>query len=312
MAGPTHGPERGNGTGMSYTDRLMSTGERIVLSDRQHWFVVLASGRYGVVAIIAALVLLLAQGIFSLTGTVSSLLGAVSAILFLGGLAVLAWEVLRYQNQQYIITNRRVIQVSGVINKRSGDSSLEKINDADLSQALLGRMFNFGDLDILTASDAGIDQFRMIHDPVGFKRAMLDAKHEYEQDMSRGPGPVSPPLRAGAEPRPAEPRPAEPRPADRAAPADPDATSAHQVAPQPGPAGDAWPSGPAVGHAATPPAGTPPAPAARSTPPAPPEPPRMTPDEVTRTLASLADLRDRGALSAEEFEAKKADLLGRL
>jgi hypothetical protein len=38
----------------------------------------------------------------------------------------------------------------------------------------------------------------------------------------------------------------------------------------------------------------------------------MSPDDVTRTLASLADLRDRGAISAEEYEAKKADLLGRL
>ena len=35
----------------------------------------------------------------------------------------------------------------------------------------------------------------------------------------------------------------------------------------------------------------------------------MSADEVTRTLASLADLRDRGAISAEEYEAKKADLL---
>jgi hypothetical protein len=39
---------------------------------------------------------------------------------------------------------------------------------------------------------------------------------------------------------------------------------------------------------------------------------RANPDEVTRTLASLADLRDRGAISPEEFEAKKTDLLGRL
>jgi len=39
---------------------------------------------------------------------------------------------------------------------------------------------------------------------------------------------------------------------------------------------------------------------------------RLTPDEVTRTLASLADLRDRGAISADEYEHKKDDLLGRL
>jgi hypothetical protein len=39
---------------------------------------------------------------------------------------------------------------------------------------------------------------------------------------------------------------------------------------------------------------------------------QMSADDVTRTLASLADLRDRGAISAEEYEAKKADLLRRL
>jgi hypothetical protein len=38
----------------------------------------------------------------------------------------------------------------------------------------------------------------------------------------------------------------------------------------------------------------------------------MSADDVTRTLANLADLRDRGAISAEEYEAKKSDLLGRL
>ena len=45
---------------------------------------------------------------------------------------------------------------------------------------------------------------------------------------------------------------------------------------------------------------------------APPAAARVDPDEVTRTLASLADLRDRGAITAEEYEAKKADLLSRL
>ena len=35
-------------------------------------------------------------------------------------------------------------------------------------------------------------------------------------------------------------------------------------------------------------------------------------DELTRTLSSLADLRDRGAITPEEYERKKADLLSRL
>jgi hypothetical protein len=58
-------------------------------------------------------------------------------------------------------------------------------------------------------------------------------------------------------------------------------------------------------------------PAAPVTPPAAPAAPShapvtMTADEVTRSLASLADLRDRGAISPEEYEQKKSELLARL
>jgi hypothetical protein len=38
----------------------------------------------------------------------------------------------------------------------------------------------------------------------------------------------------------------------------------------------------------------------------------MSADEVTKALANLADLRDRGAVTPEEYEAKKAQLLARL
>jgi hypothetical protein len=49
-----------------------------------------------------------------------------------------------------------------------------------------------------------------------------------------------------------------------------------------------------------------------SAPAAVPPPAEMDADDVTRTLASLADLRDRGAISPEEYERKKAELLSRL
>jgi hypothetical protein len=51
---------------------------------------------------------------------------------------------------------------------------------------------------------------------------------------------------------------------------------------------------------------------------APPSPgPARTSDDdaataVTQTLSRLADLRDRGAITPEEYEAKKTELLGRL
>ena len=264
---------------MSYADALLSTGERIELRERQHWFILVWAGRWAIFAVIGALIVIaLANGLDpdGISGTIRSLLSLIFVVLLVGGIASFVWEALRYRHQEYVITNRRVMQVGGVVNKHSTDSSLEKINDATLSQSLFGRMFGFGDLDILTASEAGIDRMRMIQDPIGFKRAMLDAKHEYEVDMSRGPVPVSPPLRAAPEAPPVR----GPEPVS-------DETSSISV-PSPAPV--------------EPPPATPPSPAE----------PRMSPDEVTRTLASLADLRDRGAISPEDYELKKADLLGRI
>ena len=242
---------------MGYAERLMSTGERIVHREKQHWFVFIWGARYTILALIIA-------GLGAVIQTnVSSpwreVIGWAAAILFVGGLLLLGWTILRYMNQEYVLTNRRVIQVEGVLNRNSTDSSLEKINDAVLSQSVFGRMFDYGDLTVLTASEAGIDKMHMLRKPIAFKKAMLDAKHEFEVDMERSGWQPSPPIR-------------DPAPA------------------------------PAAGSSAADTAAASPAPPA----------PRADPDEVTRTLASLADLRDRGAITPEEYELKKADLLSRL
>ena len=131
-------------------------------------------------------------------------LGWVTAILFFGGIAVAIWTALRYVNQEYVLTNRRVIQVEGVLNRNATDSSLEKINDAVLSQSVFGRMFDFGDLTVLTASESGIEKMRMLRSPIVFKKAMLDAKHEYEVDMERAgwaPDAADPRRRRAGRPR---------------------------------------------------------------------------------------------------------------
>ena len=43
-----------------------------------------------------------------------------------------------------------------------------------------------------------------------------------------------------------------------------------------------------------------------------PAPAAPSADEVTKTLASLAALRDSGAITPEEYEAKKTELLARI
>ena len=129
-------------------------------------------------------------------------------VLFVYGIAAFLWGILRYRNEEYVITNRRLIHAEGVVNKKTTDSSLEKINDAVLSESLFGRMFGFGDLDVLTASEEGIERLRMLRDAKDFKKAMIEAKHELEIEVAR---PVMPPIRSEPAPVAAAPA-AVPRP----------------------------------------------------------------------------------------------------
>ena len=126
-----------------YADTLLADGERIALRTRQHWLATIIDGRYPWLILIAALVLLLfSQGI---TGGPRDILGWVVLGLFV---IAIAWLIRVYWNwwaQDYMITNRRVLKVEGIINKRSADSSLEKINDAVLDQNLFGRIFGYAD-----------------------------------------------------------------------------------------------------------------------------------------------------------------------
>ena len=239
---------------MAYLDNLLASGEQPLRREHQHWFVVAADARYAFVAWVVAIAVWFLSGVAP--EAVRPVLGWVMVVLIVGGLLYLGWQILRWQNEEFVVTTRRVLQTEGVVNKRVIDSSLEKINDAILTESIFGRIFHFGDLEILTASESGISRLRMLRQADDFKRTMLEAKHELELELSGARPMPGPAIRTGVPAAPLQP--------------------------------------------------------AIATAPSAPTTAAMSADDVTRTVANLADLRDRGAISAEEYEAKKADLLRRL
>lgn len=226
---------------MRYADTLMSEGEHIVLRSRQHWLALLIEGRTGIGLFILGLIVLVVARLLKFEGTIDQLAGWATLALVVVGALLFGWKLWNWWAQDYLVTNRRILKVEGVFNKRSADSSLEKINDAVLEQNVVGRLLGYGDLNILTAADQAIDEYRMLNHAPDFKRQMLNQKHQLELELEGGIQ-VTAPLRA----------------------AEPAAEPAAQA------------------------------------------------DDVTETLARLADLRDRGAITPEEYETKKQELLGRL
>ena len=230
---------------MAYMDELLARDEHVLYDGRQHTFVLISN----ILTEMALIAILVAAGIaaqrYLINVTVVGQPGGTVVLLVFGIISILVLisaflDYLRWNNEQYIVTDQRVIQIRGIFNKDVIDSSLDKINDIELRQSWLGRIFDYGTIDILTASDVGINEMRKIGQPLEFKRAMMDAKHNY----ARGFGYL-----------------------------DPQAVAAYA---KPGPA-------PAVGTS-----------------------------DLEATLQKLADLRDRGLLSLDEFETKKRELLSRI
>ena len=220
---------------MSYAESVLAKDEQILYRGRQHWLAPLSDGLRPIVLILVGLVLLLAQVNFGWTGAVL----AIPAVFLLVGMIWFGIVYLTWRAEEYIITSRRVLKIEGLLDKKSGDSSLDKINDAVLKQGLLARILHYGDLQILTANEEGIDRYEMLAHVVDFKKAMLNAKNQLE---------------------------------------------------------DGYRESVATPHSAVA------APAAKS----------GNADDVTGTLAKLADLRDKGAITPAEYDAKKVELLGRL
>jgi membrane protein YdbS with pleckstrin-like domain len=235
---------------MRYADTLLADGEVVSLRARQHWLALLLEARWAILAFGVGIVALVAVFIVPLQGAARDVASSIALIAIVVGMVVLFIHAWRWWAQDYLVTNRRILKVEGVFSKRSADSALEKINDAVLTQGILGRLLGYGDLDILTAAETTTDSYRMLADAPGFKREMLNEKHALETEISSSRAP-SPPLRA-------------------------------------------VPPAPAVTPAAAPTTNV------------------VDPDAIARTVARLADLRDRGAISTEEYDAKKRELLDRL
>ncbi len=173
-----------------YLNHLLSERERILLITRQHWLVLV----YKILPeslLIIGLILMVVLALILLQGPLAFLWGLLLLLLPVGSLVR---DVLMYFHHKYVVTTRRVVQIFGVINKNVTDSSLEKVNDVKMDQSLWGRLFNFGDVEILTASEMGVNRFAMIQNPIRFKTIMLNAKvalENGEENRTSQPKPVT-------------------------------------------------------------------------------------------------------------------------
>jgi uncharacterized membrane protein YdbT with pleckstrin-like domain len=86
-----------------------------------------------------------------------------------------AWSV-----NTWAVTNYRVIDETGLFSHYAKESPLEKINNVSYDQTLLGRVFNYGHVEIQTAAEIGSTDYDDVHAPKMLKDTITLAQADYK------------------------------------------------------------------------------------------------------------------------------------
>lgn len=166
---------------MSYIESMLLEDETILYTGRKH--ATLLFGR-----VIGEILLLILMGACVVATNVylyntlmpsEQFLMIVYAILLITAIVLIARVVLDYlhwRNDCVVLTNRRIIKFEGFFNRSMIDSPLDKINDVAMTQTVMGRLLGYADIKILTAAETGSQIMRHLANPIGFKRALAEAR----------------------------------------------------------------------------------------------------------------------------------------
>lgn len=139
---------------MSYIQNNLQAGEEIKYKADIHWYIF----AYPVI-------LLLLSAFFSSAQT--GLFYYVSILLLLSGLFQLIKRILLKMGAEYVVTNKKVILKSGILNRDALELVLNKCERIRINQSLMGRMLGFGSIVVTTGGVT--NKFDFITNPIKFR-----------------------------------------------------------------------------------------------------------------------------------------------
>ena len=156
---------------MGYVESNLVSGESITYRARLHWIVLFWPA---VACIIFGLpgLMMTAIALFSSDKDSSGMLGFGFAELLIAGLA-LGLGLLRMRSAEFVITNKRVILKYGVINRRTAEMFLQKVESIGVDQNVLGRMFDYGTVTV-RGTGGTLEPFSKVAHALEFRRQVQE------------------------------------------------------------------------------------------------------------------------------------------
>jgi membrane protein YdbS with pleckstrin-like domain len=137
---------------MGISTKLLGEDERLVMSMRTHWKVMIFPLLLllATVAVAVVLVVLIPAGEYQ-----QWIRLALIAIALIGALVYAIWPILNWLASTYAVTDRRLITRHGVITRTGRDIPLTRVNDVSSERGLLDRILRCGTLVIWSAGEQG-------------------------------------------------------------------------------------------------------------------------------------------------------------
>ncbi len=153
---------------MGYVDENLISGEEVRYRARLHWT---ALAHWHALAFI-----LVAAGVALIVfGVMRDLIGATisgGVLLAVAIIVAVTANILR-SSAEFAITNKRVILKTGIVQRRTIEMFLSKIETVGVDQGLIGRMFDFGTIH-LSGTGGTTEPFHRIARPLEFRRQVQE------------------------------------------------------------------------------------------------------------------------------------------
>jgi len=132
---------------VSYIARELNEGEKILLMGRVSWWTIVPQ---------SLLILVVSGGVataivYLLSGSLQLMVIAAPLLLVMW-IAFIARQVLHILSTEIAITDRRVMSKTGILRTEVKTTPLDKVNNVNVSQSLLGNWLGYGDIEVTTAT----------------------------------------------------------------------------------------------------------------------------------------------------------------
>ena len=142
---------------------------------KSHWFIWMSLGPICLFITCLASFLYSLMSLFIDTGKLSAVAAIVVFILSFIGLGL---YFIRYISIENAVTNKRVILKKGFIKTNTDELRNERIENIQIKQSILGRIFCYGDLEFKGTGGSSVI-FKIIGDPISIKKEIENVVFEH-------------------------------------------------------------------------------------------------------------------------------------